>query len=235
MRLAAECRMPDKGRSVQSETGHPTPESRDLKLRAVEAESGVRPLRLGLYGGTFDPIHHGHLILARDAIERLGLDRIVFLPAAVSPHKLERAPAPAELRGAMVAAAIAEEPRFVMDDSELRRSGPSFTIDTVEQIRARHPGALLFYLIGADNLRELHTWRRIEDLRRLVHFVVFGRGREDSEPAHDFPILPRRIDISATEIRERVARGVSIRYLVPDPVRLLIESHHLYQEPPHQS
>jgi nicotinate-nucleotide adenylyltransferase len=233
MRLAAGCGMPDKGCSVQSEPGNPT--SRNLELRAVEAESGARPLRLGLYGGTFDPIHHGHLILARDAIERLGLDRIVFLPAAISPHKLERAPAPAELRGAMVAAAIADEPRFVMDDSELRRSGPSFTIDSVEQIRARHPEAHLHYLIGADNLRELHTWRRIDELRRLVQFVVFGRGRENSEPVHDFPILPRRIDISATEVRARVARGISIRYLVPDPVRLIIASHHLYQEPPHQS
>jgi nicotinate-nucleotide adenylyltransferase len=134
----------------------------------------------------------------------------------------------------MVAAAIADEPRFVMDDSELRRTGPSFTIDSVEQIRARHPEALLYYLIGADNLRELHMWRRIDDLRRLVQFVVLGRGLEDVESAHDLPTLPRRIDISATEIRERVACGVSIRYLVPDAVRLLIASHHLYQEPPHQ-
>ena len=201
----------------------------------MDSESGALSIRLGLYGGTFDPIHHGHLILARDAIEQLKLDRVVFLPAAISPHKLKRAPASAELRRAMVAAAIAGEPRFVMDDSELRRSGPSFTIDSVEEIRARHPEARLYYLIGADNLRELHTWRRIEELRRLVQFVVFGRGLENPGTADDFPSLSRRIDISATEIRERVACGVSIRYLVPDPVRLLIESHHLYQEPPHQS
>ena len=220
---------------MQPESRSQISESRKLEPRALDPESGVRPLRLGLYGGTFDPIHHGHLILARDAIEQLELDRIVFLPAAISPHKLGRAPASAELRRAMLTAAIAEEPRFVMDDSELRRTGPSFTIDTVEQIRARYPEALLYYLIGADNLRELHTWRRIDELRQVVQFVVFGRGLENSETAHGFPALPRRIDISATEVRERVARGVSIRYLVPDPVRLLIASHHLYQEPPHQS
>jgi nicotinate-nucleotide adenylyltransferase len=207
-------------------------ESPNLESRAVGPAPGIPALRVGLYGGTFDPIHHGHLILARDAIEQLGLDRIVFLPAAISPHKLARAPAPAELRREMVAAAIAGEPRFEMDDSELRRSGPSFSIDSVERFRARHPEARLYYLIGADNVRDLSTWRRIEELRRMVQFVVFGRGGENSEPnseeAHEFPVLPRRIDISATEIRRRVASGISIRYLVPEPVRLLIESHHLY-------
>jgi nicotinate-nucleotide adenylyltransferase len=220
---------------VQVESRNPKSETENLELRAGDSESALRPLRLGLYGGTFDPIHHGHLILARDAIERLELDRIVFLPAGVSPHKLARAPAPAEVRRAMVAAAIEGEPLFVMDDSELLRTGPSFTIDSVEQIRARHPDARLYYLIGADNLRELHTWRRIDDLRRLVQFVVFGRDHENPASAHDFPTLPRRVDISATEIRARVAGGVSIRYLVPEPVRLLIASHHLYQESPHQS
>jgi nicotinate-nucleotide adenylyltransferase len=222
--------------SVQFEALNPKPESRSVERRDAFPESGKPGLRIGLYGGTFDPIHHGHLILARDAIEQLGLDRVVFLPAAISPHKLARAPAPAELRRAMVAAAIAGEPRFVLDDSELHRTGPSFTIDSVESIRARTPEARLFYLIGADNLRELHMWRRIEELRQLVQFVIFGRdlGRDHPEAAHDFPTLPRRIDISATEIRERVARGVSVRYLVPEAVLSLIISHQLYQEPPHK-
>jgi nicotinate-nucleotide adenylyltransferase len=190
-------------------------------------------MRLGLYGGTFDPIHHGHLILARDAIEQLALDRVVFIPAALSPHKLESSPAPPEVRRDLVAAAIAGEPRFVLDDSEIHRAGPSFTIDTVEHVRAAHPAAELFYFIGEDNLAALHTWRRIDELRQLAQFVVFGRG--ENGPAHDFPRLARRIDISATEIRGRVARGESIRYLVPDPVRALIEQHHLYQDSPHQS
>jgi len=186
-----------------------------------------------LYGGSFDPIHHGHLILARDAIERLDLDRIVFLPAGISPHKLSRQPASSELRRAMVEAAIADEPRFVLDDSEMHRKGPSYTIDSVEHFKARYPEAELFYMIGADNVRELHTWRRIEDLRRLVRFVVFGRAVPDTSREEEFPVLPRRIDISATEIRQRVARGASIRYLVPEPVRAIIASHHLYKEQSH--
>ena len=178
-------------------------------------------MRLGLYGGTFDPIHHGHLILAREAIEKLDLDQVVFIPAALSPHKLSTPPASGDLRRDMVAAAIAGEPRFALDDSEIHRAGPSFTIDTVEHTRARHPGAEIYYFIGEDNIPALHTWRRIAELRQLVRFVVFGRG-DESTPS-EFPRLARRIDISATEIRRRVARGQSIRYLVPEPVRALIE------------
>jgi nicotinate-nucleotide adenylyltransferase len=224
-------------------------------------------MRLALYGGTFDPVHHGHLLLARDALEQLALDRVVFIPASLSPHKLATNPAPAAIRREMLAAAIAGEPGFELDDSELRATGPSFAIDTVERTRAAHPEAQIYYLIGADNLRELHTWRRYEDLCRLVEFVVFGRGertagdqvssfrflvsgcpvpRESDFAAENLepetsnqkpspaPSLPRRIDISATEIRQRVALGRSIRYLVPEAVRSLIAAHHLYQDHPHQ-
>jgi nicotinate-nucleotide adenylyltransferase len=191
-------------------------------------------MRLALYGGTFDPVHHGHLILARDALEELKLDRVIFIPARLSPHKLASSPAPSNVRREMLAAAIAEEPAFAVDDSELSCTGPSFTIDTVERVRAAQPEATLFYLIGADNLRALHTWRRIEDLRRLVEFVVFGRNGKEEEGPGQFRTLTRRVDISATEVRQRVARGESIRYLVPEPVRSLIAAHHLYQDPPHQ-
>ena len=192
-------------------------------------------MNLALYGGTFDPVHLGHLILARDALEQLALDRVIFIPAALSPHKPASMPAPDALRRDMLAAALADEPGFELDDSELHAAGPSFSIDTVERIHAQHPGARLHYLIGADNLRELHTWRRIDDLRGLVEFVVFGRGEIPPANADAFRTLPRRIDISATEIRQRVARGESIRYLVPEPVRSIITAHHLYQDPPHQS
>jgi nicotinate-nucleotide adenylyltransferase len=191
-------------------------------------------MRLALYGGTFDPIHNGHLLLARDALESLKLDRIIFIPAALSPHKLATKPAPAQLRLQMLAAAIAEEPGFALDDCELSRPGPSYAIDTVERIRAAYTGATLYYLIGADNVRELHTWRRIEDLRRLTEFVVFGRGKNGPDEVGDFQVLPRRIDISASEIRQRVAQGASIRYLVPEAVRSLIATHQLYQDPTHR-
>ncbi len=191
-------------------------------------------MRLALYGGTFDPIHHGHLLLARDALETLAVDRVLFIPAALSPHKLSTCPAPAEVRREMLAAALADEPGFVLDDSELSCPGPSFAIETVERIRSIHSGAELYYLIGADNVPELHTWRRIDDLRKLAEFVVFGRGTGGPDDTGGFRFLPRRVDISATEVRRRVAQGASIRYLVPEPVRSLITTHHLYQAPSHR-
>jgi nicotinate-nucleotide adenylyltransferase len=190
--------------------------------------SGAR--RIALYGGTFDPIHHGHLILARDAMELMGLDCVVFLPAAISPHKLASAPSSAEVRREMLAAAIADEPCFVLDDRELHRNGPSYTVDTVEEFRRDLPGTEFVYLIGTDHLPKLHTWHRIEDLRREVEFAVFGRG--EALEFEGLRRLPRRLDISATEIRARVAHGASIRYLVPEPVRFLIEHHRLYLERP---
>jgi nicotinate-nucleotide adenylyltransferase len=184
-------------------------------------------MAIALYGGTFDPIHHGHLILARDAIEQLSVDRVIFIPAAISPHKLMCTPSPAKVRSAMVAAAISGEARFLQSDMELHRDGPSFTADTVDAIKAAHPNEALLYLIGEDNVPKLDTWHRIGDLRRRVEFVVFGRGMHATP--HDFRILARRLDISSTDIRERIARGASIRYLVPETVRALIEQHHLYQ------
>jgi nicotinate-nucleotide adenylyltransferase len=191
-------------------------------------------MRLALYGGTFDPIHHGHLLLAREALEQLQLDRVIFIPARLSPHKLATTPTPAAVRREMLAAAIADEPGFALDDSELGSEGPSFTIDTVERVRAEYPEGPLYYLVGADNVRELHTWRRYEDLCRLVEFVVLGRGEINHPAGARFQRLERRVDISATDIRQRVARGQSIRYLVPEPVRSLIAGHHLYQDPNNQ-
>jgi nicotinate-nucleotide adenylyltransferase len=159
-------------------------------------------------------------------METLGLDRVIFIPAAQSPHKLHREPAPPRVRLEMVRAAIADEPRFVCDDAEVERPGPSFTIDTVERYAAREPGTELYYLIGHDNVRELHTWRRIDELRRLVRFVVFDR--DGCDLAHDFLPVTRQIDISATDVRARVARGASIRYLVPESVRAIIVREKLY-------
>ena len=106
------------------------------------------PRKLGLFGGSFDPIHHGHLILAREALESLGLDRVIFIPNGISPHKLARPPAPAELRCKMVEAAVRDEAGFDWDDCEIRRPGPSFAIDTVREMAGRHPGAGLYYFIG---------------------------------------------------------------------------------------
>jgi nicotinate-nucleotide adenylyltransferase len=188
-------------------------------------------MRIALFGGTFDPIHHGHLILARDAIEQLTLDRVIFIPAALSPHKPSLVPAPSVSRRAMIMAAIEGEPHFTMDECELHRFGPSYTIDTVELMHSRFASAELFYLIGHDNSAKLDTWHRIDDLRRLVQFVILDRDANADAPAG--PRIVRRIDISATDIRQRVKRGLSIRYLVPDAVRHIIARDHLYQESSH--
>ena len=185
-------------------------------------------MKLGFYGGTFDPIHHGHLILAREAVERLKLDRLVFIPNARSPHKQGSAPAPDDLRVAMIRAAIEDEPLFDLEDMEISRSGVSYTIDTILALRERHgDGAQFFYLIGEDNIEALSTWRRIDELEKMVTFVVLCR--EENATPYPYQTIRRRIDISATEIRKRVASGASIRYLVPDQVHELILRNHLYQ------
>src|ERR1041385_3935195 len=107
-------------------------------------------MKIGLYGGRFDPIHHGHLLLAREAAEQLGLDRVLFIPAALSPHKLTTVPTPGEVRREMLEAALAGEPGFAVEDCELSRNGPSFAIETVRDLHARWPKAQFFYLIGHD-------------------------------------------------------------------------------------
>lgn len=188
-------------------------------------------LKIALYGGTFDPVHTGHLILARTALETLGLDRVLLIPNTISPHKLARQPTPPEVRLAMLEAAVADEPGLSVSPVELERGGPSFAIDTVQHLREREPEAEIFYLIGADNLSALDTWHRIAELRELVRFIVFTRETGGSHP--QFPEIRRRIDISATDIRERVAKGLSIRYLVPEKVRAIIAQHQLYREPHH--
>jgi nicotinate-nucleotide adenylyltransferase len=186
-------------------------------------------MRIGIMGGTFDPIHHGHLILARDAREALELRRIIFVPNHLSPHKLGRFAAPPELRAAMVRAAIEGEQGFEIDEVEILRGGTSYTIDTALHLRALYPEADLFYLVGEDNLAELHTWRRVDELLYLVQLVVMARATDG--PPHPYITLrQRRVDISATDIRARIAKGQSIRYLVPDKVRAIIENHQLYRE-----
>jgi len=186
-------------------------------------------MKIALYGGTFDPIHHGHLILAREALEQLGLDRVVFVPAARSPFKPGIESTAAEVRLEMVRAAIEGEEAFSIDESEIARGGTSYTIDTVFAAKERWPGAELWWLIGEDHVGELPKWHRAEELREMVHFAVFARGGTDVSHTHGFPRIARRVDVSATEIRARVARGASIRYLLPEAVSVLIEQHRLYR------
>ena len=184
-------------------------------------------MKIGVYGGTFDPVHHAHLILARAAAENLGLDKVLFVPAARSPDKAAPA-APAGLRLEMLRTALAGESLFEVEECELQRPAPSYTIDTIESLRQRYPGSELFFLLGDDNLAGLPQWRRFAELKTMVGFVVLTRAR--TELKHDYLSVKRRIDISSTEIRERVAAGEPIRYLVPPAVEEMIRTQRLYRE-----
>ncbi|MBA2243624.1 MAG: nicotinate-nucleotide adenylyltransferase [Gemmatimonadetes bacterium] len=186
---------------------------------------------IGVFGGTFDPPHLGHLIVAADVCVALELDRLLFIPAAVPPHKLAQVEATAEQRLEMVRAAVRGDARFEVDDLELRRPGPSFTVDTLHTLRTRFPESRLYFLIGADALREIHSWREPEEVARLAQLIVFARDGQQAPTMHGIsaqPVPVTRVDISASEIRRRVRAGIPIRYLVPDAVREIIERENLY-------
>ncbi len=183
--------------------------------------------KIGIYGGSFDPIHHGHLILAREALETLPLAEILFVPAAQSPHKPNRQPSPPAIRWEMLKVAIADEAGFSASRLEIDRPAPSYSVETVEALRGANEDAEFFFLIGQDNLVQLPTWHRFEELRRFVQFVVLDRSGVEIE--YPYPAIRRKIDISASTIRNRVASGQSIRYLVPEAVERIIRRENLYE------
>lgn len=188
--------------------------------------------RLGILGGTFDPPHHGHLIVASDAYEALTLDRLLFVPAADPPHKRGSVGATARQRLAMVRAATSGDARFGVDDLEIRRGGVSYTVDTLRELREREPDADLFFLVGVDQFRDFDSWREPDEVARLATLAILARGGETlatPTPYGGRRVPVSRIDISATEIRRRIAAGLSIRYFVPDPVRAVIEADRLYR------
>jgi nicotinate-nucleotide adenylyltransferase len=188
-------------------------------------------VRLGVYGGSFDPPHLGHLVAASDACEALGLNRLLWIPSAVHPLKGDRVRTAPEVRLEMVRAAIAGDERFRADDLELRRAGPSYTVDTLRELRARHPEAELFLLAGADLLHELPRWREPDEVMRLATLAVVSREGDALAPESPLPAVAvrvARVDVSSTEVRRRAAAGQTLRYLVPEPVRALIERYGLY-------
>ena len=187
-------------------------------------------MKIGILGGSFNPIHFGHLILAQEAKESLGLEKVLFVPCALPPHKSEDDLLSASHRLEMVRLAIQGDPHFELSDLEVRRGGVSYSIDTVSTLRKQFPSATFYFLIGSDALQGLSRWKEIEQLKRLCHFVMAGRPRF---PAVDLPkellrLSMPEIDISSREIRQRLKEGRSIRYLVPEPVRDYLEKKQLY-------
>lgn len=204
--------------------------------------SGKITERIGVFGGSFDPVHMGHLTVAQDAVERLELDQLIFVPAAIPPHKRHKTLASGQQRLKMLQLATESNLRFEVSDMELQRGGVSYTIDTIKQIQFEHPGAELFFIVGLDSLTILHSWKNVEELLEICTVVPFARGGED--PAKiaeqiqlsnvwktrlmERMIRIHEVEISASEIRMRLAEGLSIRYLVPPEVEMYIAEHHLY-------
>ena len=193
--------------------------------------------RIGLLGGSFDPIHWAHLLLAEVARDAVGLERIYFIPARQNPLKQHPTCASGRHRLAMVQLAIQDNPAFAASDMELKRTGPSYTVETLEAFRDMFPPQdhQLFFIIGKDNLNDLPRWHQPERLVALCRLLVFDRPEvvlgEQAAAYLDrvtFVSGPR-LDISASQIRRRIQTGQSIRYFVPEPVRQYIQAHHLYR------
>ncbi len=183
--------------------------------------------RIGVFGGSFDPVHHGHLAIALAALESLPLDRVLFVPARRSPLKDHAPAASAADRLAMLERATADEPRFAVSRVELDRPEPSYTVDTLEGLAS---DGRLFLILGADAADELGRWRRPERIRDLATIVVARRpGTSAALPDGAVTLDTPLMDISARDLRERAARGSSLRYLVPDAVWRYIEERGLYR------
>lgn len=188
--------------------------------------------RIGIYGGSFDPVHLGHLLVAQAAIEELGLSRLFLIPAAQSPFKPASQPAPAAARVQMLRLAFAGHPNCEVDEQEIKRGGISYTVDTLRYFTRRFPGAELFYLIGADNVTSLTAWREAAELARWAQFVAIPRPGE-LPVAFPPPFRGRMLKgfpfgVSSSQIRARVKDGLPIEHLVPPAVSEAIRNNRLY-------
>lgn len=189
-------------------------------------------MRIGILGGTFDPIHVGHLVAASEVHNNLNLDSVVFMPAGNPWQKADRKVSDAQHRLAMVKLAIAGDARFVASDAEINRQGPTYSIDTVLEWKAAHPQDELFWIVGADALVRIATWHRWEEFVESVTIVCVDRAGVEVAPV-DVPFefvsveMPQ-VRISATQLRNRFASGVSSKYLVPDAAIDYINTHRLY-------
>jgi nicotinate-nucleotide adenylyltransferase len=188
-------------------------------------------MKLGIYGGSFDPPHNGHLIVAEYARNELGLDKVIFVPSYVPPHKQERLLSASEHRLQMTQLALKGRTGLEVSDIELARQGVSYTIDTLKEIQKQYPSGRLFLLLGMDNYVEFDLWKDTEGIKQRAELVVMTRpGSQPVAVRDNGPMVCRvpEIDVSSTQIRDMVRRGESIRFLVPDAVRRYIERNKLY-------
>jgi nicotinate-nucleotide adenylyltransferase len=196
--------------------------------------------RTAVFGGSFNPIHYGHLLLADEVLDALGLDRVLFVPAAQPPHKPNAQLAPAQDRHAMVQLAIAGHPKFAVSDLELRRSGPSYTVDTLDALRI--PREELFLIVGSETFLDLLTWRTPRRVAELAQIVVVPRAGSAFDPEsaavrkvvheiRDEPLIVRAISLplSASDLRRRVREGRSTAYRLPEAVAAYIQAKRLYR------
>lgn len=195
---------------------------------------GVR-MKIGFLGGSFDPVHFGHLIAAQDVYEQFKLDRLFLVPAAQAPLKPNDIQSSVEDRLAMLHAARAWDRRLEISDYELRKGGVSYTIDSVRHFRTQFPDDDLYWIIGGDQLPLLHRWKDIDELARLIKFIFLERPRQPDKPHVEIPGLRLQrcdghlIEISSSELRLRVKAGLSLHYFCPQKVIAYIESRQLYR------
>jgi nicotinate-nucleotide adenylyltransferase len=194
--------------------------------------SVTAPSRIGVMGGTFDPIHHGHLVAASEVAQWFDLDEVVFVPTG-EPWQKERV-SPSEHRYLMTVIATASNPRFTVSRVDIDRSGPTYTIDTLRDLKALRPDSELFFITGADAIAQILSWRDHDELWDLAHFVAVSRPghvlNTDGLPSEDVSQLEiPALSISSTDCRDRVKRGHPVWYLVPDGVVQYIAKHHLYR------
>lgn len=197
--------------------------------------------RLGIMGGTFDPIHYGHLVAAEMARGEFNLSKVLFIPSGTPPHKIRRDVSTASLRYEMVELAIKDNPAFDLSALEIDRKGLSYTVDTLRILRRAWPEHELYFITGTDALLEIFSWREAEEILTMIQFIGAARPGFD---ARDFLLKVQQehsetqekihylevpaLAISSTDIRSRVSHGQPIRYLLPEPVRLFIQQHGLY-------
>jgi len=193
-------------------------------------------MRIGLYGGSFNPIHTGHLLIAEFVRDEFLLDEVWFIPSATPPHKQKDAVLPADIRYELVSLAIRDNPTFKVSDLEIQRGGISYTVDTLQQIVRKHKSKdSLFWFIGMDNLIDFPNWHQPEKILELCQLIAVqrnGYSMNQVESSLRKRVLFSRaplIEISSSSIRERIKKQHSIRYFVPDSVRGFIKTHHLYQ------